>query len=87
MLSEAFPIKTAVIVGGLNELKQSQALDTIPHIVIATPGRLAEFIRQKQDSLITYLKNSKYLVLDEADALLTGNFTPDLDTVLLFILV
>jgi len=82
VLAEAFLIRTAVIVGGLNELKQSQALDTIPHIIMCTPGRLAEFIRQKQDSLITYLKNVKYLVLDEADALLTGNFVPDLEIVL-----
>lgn len=82
MLTDAFVVRTAVIVGGLSELKQSQELDKIPHVVVATPGRLAEFIRQKHDSLITYLKNVKYLVLDEADALLTGNFTNDLEVIL-----
>ena len=65
----------------MDQLKQSQELDNIPHIVIATPGRFSEFIRGKQHSLMTYLQNVKYLVLDEADALLTGNFTPDIDTV------
>ena len=67
--------------GGIDELKQSRALDQIPHIVIATPGRLAEFLRQGHDSLRTYLENVKYYVVDEADALLTGNFTEDLELV------
>ncbi len=65
----------------MDELKQSQELDTIPHVVIATPGRLSEFIRSKHSALLEYLQNLKFLVLDEADALLTGNFGPDLQTV------
>jgi len=65
----------------MDELKQIKQLDNIPHIVICTPGRIAEFIRAKQNSLLNYMQNIKYLVIDEADALLTGNFTEDLNTV------
>lgn len=46
-----------------------QDLDKRPHVVIATPGRLADHI--ENNSTFT-LKNLKYLVLDEADRLLEG---------------
>ena len=55
-------------------------LATRPHIVIATPGRLADHL----ESCKTFsLKKIKYLVLDEADRLLeeSGGFTGQLKTI------
>ena len=53
---------------------------TRPHIVIATPGRLADHL----ESCKTFsLKKIKYLVLDEADRLLeeTGGFSDQLKVI------
>lgn len=33
-------LRMSVIVGGMDMMKQSQELSDIPHIIIATPGRL-----------------------------------------------
>ena len=55
-------------------------LATRPHIVIATPGRLADHL----ESCKTFsLKKIKYLVLDEADRLLeeSGGFAGQLKTI------
>jgi ATP-dependent RNA helicase DDX49/DBP8 len=66
-------------VGGLDQLTQSKELAERPHIVIATPGRLAELIRSNQRPHFTHLQ---FLVLDEADRLLESSFQPDLDVIL-----
>lgn len=47
-------------------LKQSSEIDRKPHIIVATPGRLADIL----SSCHITLKNLKYLVFDEADRLL-----------------
>lgn len=58
---------------------QGKQLSNCPHIVISTPGRLADHL----DSCDTFtLKKIKYLVLDEADRLLVpGNFGDQLKTI------
>ena len=56
-------------------MKQSIALARKPHIVIATPGRLADHLK----STDTFsLKQIRFLVLDEADRLLEPSFEEDL---------
>ena len=56
-------------------MKQSIALSHKPHVVIATPGRLADHLK----STDTFsLKQIKFLVLDEADRLLEPSFEEDL---------
>jgi ATP-dependent RNA helicase DDX49/DBP8 len=37
-------LRISVIVGGVDIMKQSQELADIPHIIIATPGRLVHHI-------------------------------------------
>lgn len=50
---------------------QGLELSKKPHIVVATPGRLADHL----DSCDTFsLQKIKFLVLDEADRLLSGSF-------------
>ncbi|KAJ3444382.1 atp-dependent RNA helicase ddx49-related [Anaeramoeba flamelloides] len=63
-------IRVAVIVGGLDMMEQALVLETKPHIVVATPGRLADHLRS---TTTCSLKKIKYLVCDEADRLITGS--------------
>lgn len=60
-------------------IAQAKQLSTHPHIVISTPGRLADHL----ESCNTFtLKRIKYLVLDEADRLLEpGKFGNQLTTI------
>ena len=39
-------VKVVEVVGGMEMLKQSQQLDEKPHIVVATPGRLADHLER-----------------------------------------
>lgn len=71
-------IKCAVVVGGMDMVAQALALQKSPHIVIATPGRLADHIRSSRE-VVQGLRRIKFLVLDEADRLLTSGFADDLE--------
>ena len=62
-------LRQVVVTGGRDTVRQSQDLDRRPHVVVATPGRLADHIRN--NSTLS-LARVKYLVLDEADRLLSG---------------
>ncbi|KAG7662636.1 DBP8 [[Candida] subhashii] len=72
-------IKVSVIVGGEDIVKQALELQKRPHFVIATPGRLADHILNSGEETIKGLKSIKYLVLDEADRLLSNSFASDLE--------
>jgi ATP-dependent RNA helicase DDX49/DBP8 len=69
VIGKAINLKQCVITGGMDMVQQGQELSKKPHIVIATPGRLADHL----ESCNTFsLKKIKFLVLDEADRLLAG---------------
>ncbi len=55
-------------------------LAKMPHILVATPGRLAAIIQSGASTL--RLSGVKYVVLDEADRLLDTTIAPDLDVIL-----
>ena len=52
-------------------INQASALAQRPHIVIATPGRLADILTDPLNNVFTRVK---VLVLDEADRLLDSSF-------------
>jgi ATP-dependent RNA helicase DDX49/DBP8 len=60
-------------------MKQALECSRRPHIIIATPGRLADLIKSSPDAI--HISRIKFLVLDEADRLLTAPFAPDLSTI------
>jgi ATP-dependent RNA helicase RhlE len=64
----------ALVVGGLSEGQQLQALRKGARIVIATPGRLEDFLGRK---LIDF-RALRVLVLDEADRMLDMGFLPSI---------
>lgn len=73
-------IRVALVVGGESIVDQALQLQRKPHFIIATPGRLAHHILNSGDDTVGGLKRVKYLVLDEADILLTETFSNDLKT-------
>ncbi|KAF8192546.1 P-loop containing nucleoside triphosphate hydrolase protein [Pholiota molesta] len=76
VLGNAFNIRTSVIVGGMDMMAQSIELGNRPHVVIATPGRIVDHLRSSSGEWD--LSRVKFLVLDEADRLLTSTFSPEL---------
>lgn len=78
-LGSSMNIKVSVIVGGEDIVKQALELQKRPHFVIATPGRLADHILNSGEDTICGLRRVKYLILDEADRLLSNSFGGDLE--------
>lgn len=76
-------LKTVLIVGGTDIRPQAIALSQRPHIVVATPGRLADHIINSGRDTVGGLSRAKMVVLDEADRLLNssghGSMLPDVD--------
>lgn len=78
-LGSSIGVKSAVLVGGVDQVQQSIALGKRPHIVVATPGRLVDHLSNTKGFS---LRTIKYLVLDEADRLLNEDFEKSLDEIL-----
>ena len=68
----------ALVIGGVSEKAQIQSLRAGSKLVIATPGRLQDFINRK----LANLQNVKMLVLDEADRMLDMGFLPAIRRIL-----
>lgn len=79
VLGRGVNIKETVVVGGLDMMQQALELSRRPHVVIATPGRLRDHIQSSSGAVD--LKRIKYLVMDEADRLLSDTFTEDLEVI------
>ena len=71
-------LRTAVLIGGTPLGPQRYALEKKPRVIIATPGRLIDFIEQKLISL----SDIEILVLDEADRMLDMGFAPQINKIL-----
>ena len=65
-------VPAAIIVGGLSEGPQLSAIRNGARIVIATPGRLEDFLHRR----LIQLGTLRTLVLDEADRMLDMGFLP-----------
>ena len=70
-------ISVAAVCGGIPIKPQIERLKTETHIVMATPGRLVDLIKRGAINI----KNLKYLVLDEADEMVSALKT-DLDLII-----
>mmetsp|Transcript_1086 Transcript_1086/g.1706 ORF Transcript_1086/g.1706 Transcript_1086/m.1706 type:complete len:549 (+) Transcript_1086:976-2622(+) len=67
------------ITGGVDNTQQAIALARMPHIVVATPGRLVDHLENTKGFSLAKLK---YLVLDEADRMLSMDFEEEIDKIL-----
>jgi ATP-dependent RNA helicase RhlE len=77
-LGTSLGLKTATFIGGEAQERQLYALRKNPHIIIATPGRLIDFLKRK----ILTLNDIKVLVLDEADMMFDLGFAPQVEEIL-----
>lgn len=68
------PLKSTVVFGGVNIDPQIGALRAGIEILVATPGRLLDHLKQKTLSL----GKVEILILDEADRMLDMGFLPDI---------
>lgn len=74
-------IQTAILVGGMAQQKQRRMLKRRPEIVIATPGRLWDLIKERHPHLIN-LRQLKCLVIDEADRMVEKGHFAELESLL-----
>ncbi|KAL3470828.1 dead box ATP-dependent rna helicase [Aspergillus californicus] len=78
-------MKPILVTGGTDMRSQALELSRRPHIVVATPGRLADHIQTSGADTVAGLKRVRMVVLDEADRLLApgpGSMLPDVETCL-----
>lgn len=78
-LGSSIGLSTVCIVGGIDMVTQAIALARKPHVIVATPGRLVDHL---QNTKGFNLRNLKWLVLDEADRMLSMDFEEEITQIL-----
>lgn len=78
-LGSKIEISSVCIVGGVNTTAQAIDLAHNPHIVIATPGRLVDHLEHTKGF---HLRKIKYLIIDEADRMLSMDFENEINKIL-----
>lgn len=78
-LGSSIALHTVCIVGGIELMTQSVVLAKKPHIIVATPGRLVDHL---QNTKGFSLRSVKFLVLDEADRMLSMDFEEEINKIL-----
>jgi len=71
-------MRSSVVYGGADRRKQSRDLKYGVEILVATPGRLNDFIEQGNISM----DSTRYCVLDEADRMLDMGFMPQIKSII-----
>lgn len=71
-------IKTTAVYGGSSIMEQIRSLRDKPQIIVGTPGRVIDLIGRKALDF----SEIHWLVLDEADEMLSMGFKDDLETIL-----
>ncbi|MFZ5628680.1 MAG: DEAD/DEAH box helicase [Spirochaetota bacterium] len=71
-------LRLATIYGGVDHDKQRRELSSGAHLIVATPGRLLDFIRGGEANLSKVVR----IVLDEADRMLDMGFIDDVRKIL-----
>jgi ATP-dependent RNA helicase RhlE len=77
-LARHTPVKSATVFGGVKPGRQEKALRAGVDIVVATPGRLLDLMRNPW----ARFEHLEFLVLDEADRMLDMGFLPDIRRIL-----
>ncbi|KAJ7960731.1 DEAD-box ATP-dependent RNA helicase [Quillaja saponaria] len=74
-LAQFTDIRCCLVVGGLSTKVQEAALRSMPDIVVATPGRMIDHLR---NSMSVDLDDLAVMILDEADRLLELGFSAEI---------
>lgn len=78
-LGSSVGLVSICLVGGIDLPEQSVALSKRPHIIIATPGRLVDHLKNTKGFS---LKTIRYFVIDEADRMLSLDFDKEIQEIL-----
>lgn len=70
-------VRHAVIYGGVSQRNQERALRASPALVVATPGRLIDLVKQR----VVKLDGVTHFVLDEMDRMLDMGFVRDVNRI------
>ncbi|MGE0499565.1 MAG: DEAD/DEAH box helicase [Rhizobiaceae bacterium] len=73
MLSKGAHVSTALVLGGVSRSSQVKKLAAGVDVLVATPGRLTDLVRERDVNL----SETTWLVLDEADRMLDMGFIND----------
>ncbi|MBE0684482.1 MAG: DEAD/DEAH box helicase [Anaerolineaceae bacterium] len=74
LFGRAIGVRSIAVYGGVGYRAQLDAFKEGAHIIIGTPGRLLDHLLRRSLSL----KDLKFLILDEADHMLSMGFYPDM---------
>lgn len=74
VLGQFTGLSMLAVFGGIDYEKQRQQLREGPDILIGTPGRLIDYLKQK----VYTLKTTRFIVVDEADRMFDMGFIKDL---------
>jgi ATP-dependent RNA helicase RhlE len=77
-LAHGTGIRAAIVVGGLGENPQLQSIRKGAQVIVATPGRLYDFLSRQLVSFAAV----RMLVLDEADRMLDMGFLPTIKRII-----
>ncbi|XLR00976.1 hypothetical protein S83_067174 [Arachis hypogaea] len=75
-LDSCLHLRIAVVVSGMDMLRQTKELAARPHVIIAMPGRIKALLENPDIPLV--FARTKFLVLDEADRVLDVSFQEEL---------
>lgn len=70
-------IMARCFIGGTDKQRAIEKLKTQPHIVVGTPGRLNDLVKEQA----LFVHRAKMLVVDEADLMLDMGFIEDVDQI------
>lgn len=78
LLAKGTGLRATVVVGGLSETRQLHEIRRGTNVLIATPGRLNDYL----DRRLVNLSNIHTLILDEADRMLDMGFLPTIERII-----
>jgi len=80
VIGKKLGLRTVVLIGGASSHTQIRDIRRNPHIIVSTPGRLIDHLKQKNLTL----DKVKMIVLDEADRMFDIGFAPQIKQILSF---
>lgn len=74
-------LRIATVIGGMSYARQLEALNKKPNIVVATPGRIVDYLESNK----VKLDKIKFFCIDEADEMLKIGFKEEIDKIISFL--
>jgi ATP-dependent RNA helicase DeaD len=80
-LAEGTGVRSVAVYGGVGYGPQIEAFEKGAHVVVGTPGRILDHLSRRK----LVLDRLRFLVLDEADEMLSMGFYPDMRRIMRFL--